>query len=238
MAKFDPETRTLLFDSTDRMGHIREVLEIIPDVPQVLLSASGDERKLLMLDYSYDCLCQALPFVHDLTKALRDSARAGGIREYRSFIDGVITTSDPCTIVYQAARFKAQQTHMMVQAFKDYPLSLEEVFELESVRSQRSKINREWSDFIQSSSWNTISVAERKSRESAYLAKLDGASTLVWKILHLGADRLTPDVRLAVKASGGDYRKSIDSRLSQLRISELNKYHQNPSNYVLPAKLS
>lgn len=237
-ARYDFDRKTLLFDSSDRSSQVKECLPLLPEVPKELLELKGIERKVAFLDYSYLCLCSVLPFVGPLTKELHSDAKSKGYREYRTFIDTIITTSDPATIVYQASRMKAQHTHLMSQAFKDYPLTLEEVFDLERVRSERSKVNKSWVSFVSSPEWNKISMNERKQREAAYLRNLDEASSMVWKIIHLGAECLSPDIRLSSKLAGEGYRSALDERLRILRVDELNKFHDDPQGYSLPKKSS
>lgn len=223
-------------ENVDISEQIDDISKLIPDPPD--LSGIEIESILVRKDIRTAFEVETIRHVLGFTKDFIDNKLAKG-DSYLEVKQDLTELGKDVEIILSAVARKFMIQQISEQQWGKYALRYGEVIKLESVASLRREINVRRANWELSKEYSVASKELKATKEEAFDNELRSVTDVLWKILHMGSNYLTPSERLNIKIATQNLSKKerqayVDEELIGLRRSFLDKWRIQGSKFVMP----
>lgn len=218
----------------DRQEMISSLIFSVPDLSNKTFTYSLDEFRIRVMAYRIRVLLFYCGYLLHYVPVINEyTSKFGFIDGFeRAFSDISGFGFEPQLVILLSNQLM-QKFQSKYQTFKGLDLSFDEISQIESDADTRRKISKKYAALILSDDYLKLSEREQESIRSENLHELDKNTSVLYKIVHMGAQYLSSSARMHAKISGG---KSLDVAIELLRRSELAKFRENQDKYTLPIR--
>jgi hypothetical protein len=214
---------------------IDELSSKISDPPDLDGVDDEDLRKEIKACYQVKMISKVLGYTSSYIQRLEDKALS-----YVDIRQKLTEFGKDVEIVISSCKRRFVVKQLSEQQWGKYSLQHAEVIEVELVASLRREVNVRRANWESSKEYLASPKSSKNKMEEGFQKQLDEKTTTLWKILHLGANYLTPFERLKIsqKTEGMDKKDRlayVEENLVLLRKAYLDAFRKDRDNFVLPS---